>query len=147
MLLLLRSLQNTNRIQTPALINYKNKPYLIKDSDEKSILITDDKNDFIKLDNENILEKFVDDIEVVLIEKSNLTKTKRFGPAWFMPVLKKYKSVLIQVLAASFVIQVFTLASPLIIQLIIDKVITQRSLDTLQVLGIALVIVTILESL
>ena len=63
-----------------------------------------------------------------------------------MPVLKKYKSVLIQVLAASFVIQVFTLASPLIIQLIIDKVITQRSLDTLQVLGIALVIVTILES-
>ena len=135
-----------NRIQTPALINYKNKLYLIKDNDEKSILITDDKNDFIKLDSENISGRFVDDIEVVLIEKSNLTKTKRFGPGWFMPVLKKYKAVLIQVLAASFVIQVFTLASPLIIQLIIDKVITQRSLDTLQVLGIALVIVTILES-
>ena len=66
-----------NRIQTPALINYKNKPYLIKDSDEKSILITDDKNDFIKLDNENILEKFVDDIEVVLIEKIKFDKNKK----------------------------------------------------------------------
>ena len=42
-------------------------------------------------------------------------------------------------------VQLFTLANPLLIQVIIDKVITQRSLDTLQVLGIALVVVTILE--
>ena len=53
--------------------------------------------------------------------------------------------MLIQVLAASFVVQLFTLANPLLIQVIIDKVISQRSLDTLQVLGIALVVVTILE--
>ena len=53
--------------------------------------------------------------------------------------------MLIQVLAASFVVQLFTLANPLLIQVIIDKVISQRSLDTLQVLGIALVMVTILE--
>ena len=50
-----------------------------------------------------------------------------------------------QVLVASFVVQLFTLANPLLIQVIIDKVISQRSLDTLQVLGIALVVVTILE--
>jgi ATP-binding cassette subfamily B protein len=61
--------------------------------------------------------------------------------------LKRYRSVLIQVLAASFVVQLFTLANPLLIQVIIDKVITQRSLDTLQVLGIALVVVTILEGI
>jgi ATP-binding cassette subfamily B protein len=53
--------------------------------------------------------------------------------------------VLIQVLVASFVVQLFALANPLLIQVIIDKVITQRSLDTLQVLGIALVVVTLLE--
>ena len=35
----------------------------------------------------------------------------------------------------------------LLIQIIIDKVISQRSLDTLQVLGIALVAVTIFEAL
>ena len=44
-------------------------------------------------------------------------------------------------------VQLFTLANPLLIQVIIDKVITQRSLDTLQVLGIALVVVTILEGI
>ena len=40
-------------------------------------------------------------------------------------------------------VQLFGLANPLMIQVIIDKVISQRSLDTLQVLGIALVFVTI----
>ena len=41
-------------------------------------------------------------------------------------------------------VQLFGLGNPLLIQVIIDKVISQRSLDTLQVLGIALVVVTIL---
>ena len=39
------------------------------------------------------------------------------------------------------------MANPLLIQVIIDKVISQRSLDTLQVLGFALLIVTLLEGI
>ena len=42
-------------------------------------------------------------------------------------------------------VQLFGLAGPLLIQVIIDKVISQRSLDALQVLGLALVVVTLLE--
>jgi ATP-binding cassette subfamily B protein len=53
--------------------------------------------------------------------------------------------MLIQVLLASFVVQLFSLANPLLIQVIIDKVIAQRSLDTLQILGMALVVVTLME--
>ena len=59
--------------------------------------------------------------------------------------MRKYRSVLIQVFAASFIVQLFTLANPLLIQVIIDKVISQRSLDTLQVLGIALLVLTLIE--
>ena len=84
-------------------------------------------------------------IELLLMERSNSMPDQKFGPGWFWPALKRYRGVLIQVLAASFVVQLFTLANPLLIQVIIDKVISQRSLDTLQVLGIALVVVTILE--
>jgi ATP-binding cassette subfamily B protein len=43
------------------------------------------------------------------------------------------------------VVQLFSLANPLLIQVIIDKVIAQRSLDTLQILGMALVVVTLME--
>ena len=63
------------------------------------------------------------------------------------PAIKRYRSTLILVLGSSFVVQLFTLANPLIIQVIIDKVISQRSLDTLQVLGLALVGATIFEGL
>ena len=51
------------------------------------------------------------------------------------------------VLVASLFVQLFSLANPLIIQVIIDKVITQRSLDTLQVLGWALIIAALVEAL
>ena len=88
---------------------------------------------------------FPEGIELLLMERSNSSPDQKFGPGWFWPALKRYRGVLIQVLAASFVVQLFTLANPLLIQVIIDKVISQRSLDTLQVLGIALVVVTILE--
>ena len=47
-------------------------------------------------------------------------------------------------LFSSFIVQLFGLANPLLIQVIIDKVISQRSLETLQILGIALVFVTLL---
>ena len=60
------------------------------------------------------------------------TPEQRFGPGWFWPALKRYRGMLLQVLLASFVVQLFSLANPLLIQVIIDKVISQRSLDTLQ---------------
>tara|TARA_S200000501_G_scaffold227839_1_gene213639 strand:- start:2352 stop:5225 length:2874 start_codon:yes stop_codon:yes gene_type:complete len=136
-----------NRIQTPSFVKTGNIFSLIKASDENSITLLNDQNEYEKIQKNDFHELFSSDIEVVLIEKSNLTKTRRFGWDWFLPVLKKYKTVLLQVLAASVVIQLFTLSSPLIIQLIIDKVINQRSLDTLQVLGIALIMVTFLEGI
>ena len=99
----------------------------------------------VSLTTSELQTSFPEGIELLLMERSNATPEQNFGPGWFWPALKRYRGVLTQVLAASFVVQLFTLANPLLIQVIIDKVITQRSLDTLQVLGIALVVVTILE--
>ena len=82
---------------------------------------------------------------LMCLDRSHTTPEQRFGFSWFLPALKRYRRVLIQVLVASFVVQLFTLANPLLIQVIIDKVISQRSLDTLQVLGVALVVLTLLE--
>jgi ABC-type bacteriocin/lantibiotic exporter with double-glycine peptidase domain len=62
------------------------------------------------------------------------------------PSIQKYRWVLIEVFIASFFVQLFGLANPLMVQVIIDKVIVQNSIDTLQVLGIFLVIVAIFEA-
>jgi ABC-type bacteriocin/lantibiotic exporter with double-glycine peptidase domain len=51
-------------------------------------------------------------------------------------MMEKYRWVLIEVLMASFFVQLFGLANPLMVQVIIDRVIVQNSVDTLQVLGV-----------
>ena len=48
---------------------------------------------------------------------------------------------------ASLILQLLTLANPLIIQQIIDKVIGQQNLDTLYVLGMLLLLVSIFQGL
>ena len=85
--------------------------------------------------------------EVILVDRTSATPDAKFNFSWFFPAIQRYRSTLLLVLGSSFVVQLFTLANPLLIQVIIDKVIAQRSLDTLQVLGIALVAVTIFEGL
>ena len=82
---------------------------------------------------------------VILVDRTSATPDAKFNFGWFIPAIRRYRSSLLLVLGSSFVVQLFTLANPLLIQVIIDKVISQRSLDTLQVLGIALVGVTIFE--
>ena len=135
------------RLQVPSLLPWQGGFALVVASNEMGLRLASPKHGLVVLGPQELQASFPEGIDLLLMERSNATPDQKFGPGWFWPALKRYRSVLIQVLAASFVVQLFTLANPLLIQVIIDKVITQRSLDTLQVLGIALVVVTILEGI
>ena len=135
------------RLQVPSMLPWKEGFALVVASNEQGLRLASPKHGLINLTPDDLEESFPEGIELLLMERSNATPDQKFGPGWFWPALRRYRSVLIQVLAASFVVQLFTLANPLLIQVIIDKVISQRSLDTLQVLGFALVVVTILEGI
>ena len=78
-------------------------------------------------------------IEVLTVQRSKNSPKKRFGLSWFLPALKQHKMVLIQVLVASFFVQLFGLLNPLLIQQIIDAVISQGNVSSLNVLGTLLV--------
>ena len=133
------------RLQVPSMLSWEGGFALVIASSERGLKLASPKHGMVTLAPDDLAEQFPEGIELLLMERSNSSPDQKFGPSWFWPALKRYRGVLIQVLAASFVVQLFTLANPLLIQVIIDKVISQRSLDTLQVLGIALVVVTILE--
>jgi ATP-binding cassette, subfamily B, bacterial HlyB/CyaB len=75
---------------------------------------------------------------------ADMTPSK-FGIAWFMQSLSKYKSLLSEILLASFFVQIFALVTPLIFQVVIDKVLTNRALSTLDVMVIALLGVSLFE--
>ena len=86
--------------------------------------------------------------ELVLITtRSEQGLLQRFDVTWFIPALIKYRGLLGEVLLASLVLQLFALATPLIFQVVIDKVLVHKGLTTLDVLAIGLIAVTLFESL
>jgi len=133
------------RLKTPSLLQWNGGFALVIGSSSAGLRLASPQQGLVNLDPAQVAEAFPEGFEILLVDRSHSTPDQTFGFAWFLPVLQRYRSVLLQVFAASFVVQLFSLANPLLIQVIIDKVITQRSLDTLQVLGIALVVVTLLE--
>ena len=70
-----------------------------------------------------------------------------FGLSWFIPAIWKYRGILGEILAASFVIQLFGLATPLFTQVIIDKVLMHKSVSTLHVLAAGMLIMILFEAI
>ena len=60
---------------------------------------------------------------------------KRFGFRWFIPELLKHKRIWRDVLLASLVIQLISLATPLFAQVVIDKVVVHQTQSTLIVIA------------
>jgi len=71
---------------------------------------------------------------------------RRFGIAWFLGAINKYRRLLSEVLIASFFLQLFALVSPLFFQVVIDKVLVHRGLTTLEVLMVGLVTISLFET-
>lgn len=71
---------------------------------------------------------------------------RRFDIAWFIPAIVKYRRMFGEVLIASFLIQLLAVVSPLMFQLVIDKVMVHRSLTTLDVLVFAVVVIAVFET-
>lgn len=71
--------------------------------------------------------------------------TGGFGLGWFWQSLRKYRGLMAEILLASLFVQIIALITPLIFQVVIDKVLTNRTLSTLDVMVIALLGVSIFE--
>src|SRR5215475_10220172 len=72
--------------------------------------------------------------------------TRRFDITWFLGAIHKCRGLLSEVLLASFFVQLFALVSPLFFQVVIDKVLVHRSLNTLDVLVIGLLAISLFET-
>jgi subfamily B ATP-binding cassette protein HlyB/CyaB len=72
-------------------------------------------------------------------------KEARFGIGWLIPTMMKHRSTVISVLITSLFLQVFALGSPLLFQVIIDKVLVHESISTLVVVVFGLVVLGILD--
>ena len=84
---------------------------------------------------------------VLMTRRTGLASlSRRFDITWFLGAIYKYRAVLGRVLLASFFLQLFALVTPLFFQVVIDKVLVNRSMGTLDVLVIGLVTISVFET-
>ena len=70
----------------------------------------------------------------------------KFNLGWFLPAVWKYRGLLLEVLIASLTMQILGLATPMITQVVIDRVMVQGSISTLDVMAIAMLGVAFFEA-
>ncbi|MDZ8240726.1 MAG: peptidase domain-containing ABC transporter [Nostoc sp. ChiQUE01a] len=144
---------SVSRIPTPALIRYADNFAVLYASDANTMVVGVPSQGIIRCKPAQFVEQldtdptnFPPQVRVLLLTATKETPQERFGLRWFIPYLSRYRRVLIEVFIASFFVQLAALANPLVVQLIIDKVITQNSIGTLHILGVLLLVVGLFEA-
>lgn len=135
------------RLKAPALINYRNSFAILYNITEKELVIGSPEDGINRVRPADFASSWGDGGQVLLLQPRPDSKRERFSLRWFLPAISRHRGVLIEVLVASFFVQLFGLANPLMTQVIIDKVLVQGALDTLNVLGIFLLGVAFFEAL
>ncbi len=77
---------------------------------------------------------------IFLTSKSNFSgETARFDFTWFIPALVKYRGLLGEVLLISLTLQIIGLITPMFFQVVMDKVLVNHAMKTLNVIAIGLI--------
>lgn len=69
----------------------------------------------------------------------------KFDFTWFIPAVVKYRRLLAEVLVISFILQLIGLATPLFFQVVMDKVLVNHAMKTLDVIAFGLVCAIVFE--
>jgi subfamily B ATP-binding cassette protein HlyB/CyaB len=71
----------------------------------------------------------------------------KFDFTWFIPAVVKYRKLLGEVLLISLVLQLIGLATPMFFQVVMDKVLVNHAMKTLNVIAIGLICATLFEAM
>ncbi|WP_114786216.1 type I secretion system permease/ATPase [Vibrio tetraodonis] len=134
-----------NTLPLPALIYLDNRWKVITELDQNSWTVFDPKSQAQQKDSLTSYEKSPVYKVMLLADEQLSSKEVKFGLSWFIPSIFRQKSQLRDVFLYAIVLQIFALASPLLFQNVIDKVLVGRSLNSLHILGIAMLAMAISE--
>ena len=136
------------RAPFPAILMMDNRPIILWDSKNEEVLVSDPNKEQEWVHASILLNKSEDKVVSLLcVEKNANTPKSRFGLSWFIPSIKKHKGALLQVVITSFFVQLLGLFNPLLIQQIIDAVISQGNYSSLNVLGTLLIAMALAQAL
>jgi ATP-binding cassette subfamily B protein len=135
-----------SRLEAPAMIRWQDSFAILYKISEKELVLAVPEIGILRQKPADFIQNWGDEGQVLLLKPTKDTPKQRFGLRWFLPSLYRYRRVLLEVFIASFFVQLFSLANPLMVQIIIDKVLVQNSIETLNSLGVFLILVAIFEA-
>ncbi|RKZ89015.1 MAG: type I secretion system permease/ATPase [Gammaproteobacteria bacterium] len=120
--------------------------FIIARIDTDKVLIHDPLEQSPRALDRTLFEKSWSGRVIMMTRRASLSSlVGHFDFSWFVPAILKYKKLLLEVLVASFFLQLFALLTPLFFQVVIDKVLVHKALTTLDVLAIGLLGVSLFE--
>lgn len=140
--------QRLSKTPLPAIAVLRDKRFLLLGkASENRVLVQDPLSSRPMLMSREELDVVWDGRIILMTGRAGLGDlSRRFGISWFVDAIYKYRRILGEVLVASFFLQLFALVTPLFFQVIIDKVLASRTLDTLDVLVIGLVSISVFDT-
>ncbi|MBR4153103.1 MAG: peptidase domain-containing ABC transporter [Selenomonadaceae bacterium] len=143
------TLDEMREIEYPAIAKMNDGGYIAVGSmNEEVILAIDPRENKPKaIPIKGFLESWSNELLIFSAEFSWTYIKKQYNLDWFLKVIKRYKKPLIEILIASFFLQLMGIVFPLITQVIIDKVIGNDGLSTLTVIGCSMVLFFFMQSL
>ena len=114
---------------------------------EDKYMILDPKKGKSEKISESDFETMSDGFVIAIGKNNSVTEEgdEKFGFRWFIPTIFKYKKQFISVLVAVFVIQILGILTPLMTQVVVDKVLAHHALNTLYTIAIGIFVVYIYE--
>ncbi|OPY12548.1 MAG: Toxin RTX-I translocation ATP-binding protein [Syntrophus sp. PtaB.Bin001] len=95
---------------------------------------------------EEFLERWSGQFIFFTSKMTYLRDLSKFDFSWFIPAIVKYRRLLGEVMLISFVLQLIGLITPLGFQVVMDKVLVNHAMQTLNVIGIALLCAALFEA-
>ncbi|MEM6404104.1 MAG: cysteine peptidase family C39 domain-containing protein, partial [Cyanobacteria bacterium P01_D01_bin.116] len=136
------SLDKLAQQELPAIIHWEGKHYIVVyEITRKHVIVADPGISQLTLTHEEFKAKWTN--YVLLLQPTAFLKDAKESttPFWqFFELMKPHSLVMFEVFVASLFIQIFGLITPLFTQLILDRVVVQRSELTLFAVGLGLLI-------
>ncbi|AII46646.1 hypothetical protein KR49_09350 [Synechococcus sp. KORDI-49] len=132
-------------VEMPALLLLEGIPVVFYGLRKDAVLLGHPHKGLLRRPIAEVQQQLGDRFRFVLPRRVASTPTSRFGWSWFTPMLGKYRNALILVFVASLLAQLFGLGVPLMIQQLIDKVLSQGNLSSLNVLGTVMILMALFQ--
>jgi len=136
-----------SRQPLPALANGPDGWFIIGRIVDDGVLIQRPGQPVEKLDRDQLDATWSGEMVLIATRATHGAAGTRFDMRWFIPQFVRYRKLIGEVLLITCTLNLLGLASPLLFQNVIDKVLAHNSLTTLNVLAIAFVAVSVWEAM